>query len=260
GGITFAIALGGILVLTRQTTRPLRDLVTVTRDVASGNWARRVPVDGPAEARTMAEAFNHMTSTLSHWHQEARDRAQQLHESYERFRSITDSANDAIISVNQAGDVVFWNLRAAAVFGYSETEALGRPVARLVPARYHAEFADEIARLRAGDRSWVGRSLELCALRPDGTEVPVELSLSTWQAGRDVYFTGVIRDITERKQAAEARRQREEQLRHAQKMEAVGRLAGGIAHDFNNLLTAILGYADLLLEELPADHPMRSDL
>jgi PAS domain S-box-containing protein len=260
GAITFAISVGGILVLTRQTTRPLRDLVTVARDVASGNWARRVPIDGPAEARTMAEAFNHMTSTLSHWHQEAQDRAQQLHESYERFRSITDSANDAIISVNQAGDVVFWNLRAAVVFGYDESEALGRPVARLLPEKHRAEFVEEVARLRAGDTSWLGRSIELAALRRDGTEVPVELSLSTWRAGTDLYYTGVIRDITERRQAAEALAQREEQLRHAQKMEAVGRLAGGIAHDFNNLLTAILGYADLLLEELPADHPMRRDL
>ena len=61
----------------------------------------------------------------------------------------------------------------------------------------------------------------------------------------------MIRDITERRQSQAALRQREEQLRQAQKMEAVGRLAGGIAHDFNNLLTAILGYTDFLLEDVP---------
>jgi CheY-like chemotaxis protein/two-component sensor histidine kinase len=75
-----------------------------------------------------------------------------------------------------------------------------------------------------------------------------------------VYFTGIIRDMTERLQAAQALKTSEEQLRQAQKMEAVGRLAGGVAHDFNNLLTAILGYADLLLDKLPADDPNRRAL
>jgi nitrogen-specific signal transduction histidine kinase len=70
----------------------------------------------------------------------------------------------------------------------------------------------------------------------------------------------VIRDITERRHAAEALKQRDDELRQAQKMEAVGRLAGGVAHDFNNLLTAILGYADLLLEKLPADDPNRRQI
>ena len=75
---------------------------------------------------------------------------------------------------------------------------------------------------RGDDHGWLGRSVELARPRRDGSEVPVELSLSTWKAGDDVFYTGVIRDITERKQAAEALRQREEQLRQAQKMEAVG--------------------------------------
>src|SRR6185295_3107112 len=104
------------------------------------------------------------------------------------------------------------------------------------------------------------RTIELSGVRRDGVEVPMEMSISTWRVGQEIFHTGIIRDITERKQAAAALKQREEQLRQAQKMEAIGRLAGGVAHDFNNLLTAILGYTHLLQAEMPPDSPMRADL
>jgi PAS domain S-box-containing protein len=260
GLVTFGVAVLGTLVFTRHMTRPLSHLADVANEVAGGNWTRRVPVAGPAEARMMAEAFNHMTVTLSHWHEEARTRALQLHDSNEQFRSVTDSANDAIVSVNSRGEIVFWNLCAQTVFGYDEHDALGLAFVELIPERHRAEYAQAIDRLRSGYGPQVGNTIELSARRRDGSEVPVELSLSTWKAGNEVFYTGVVRDITERKQAAEALRQREEQLRHSQKLEAVGRLAGGIAHDFNNLLTAILGYADLLLEELPPGHQHRADI
>jgi len=106
----------------------------------------------------------------------------------------------------------------------------------------------------------MGSTVELNMVSRNRREVPVELSLSTWKAGNEDFYTVLIRDITERKQTAEALRQREDELRHAQKMEAVGRLAGGIAHDFNNLLTGILGYADLILENLPPDSRARNDV
>ena len=112
-------------------------------------------------------------------------------------------------------------------------------------------YASEFANLLSGHSPWIGNMVELHGRCKDGSEVPLELSLSTWKTGHDVFYTGVIRDITDRQQAATALRQREDQLRQAQKMEAVGRLAGGIAHDFNNLLTVILGYAELVLEKLP---------
>ena len=256
---TFLVALASGLVFSRRMTRPLRDLAGTADRIAGGDWTRRVPVEGPAEARTMAEAFNRMTLTLSHWHREARTRADQLEESYERFRAVTNSANDAIVSVNRRGEIVFWNVRAQQVFGYAEREAAGQPLTLVMPERYRLDYADEMARLVSRESRWVGRTVELAGLRRDGSEVPVELSLSTWTAGQEVFYTAVIRDITERKQAAEALRQREEQLRQAQKMEAVGRLAGGIAHDFNNLLTAILGYADLIAAATPPESQLRKD-
>jgi two-component system cell cycle sensor histidine kinase/response regulator CckA len=104
-------------------------------------------------------------------------------------------------------------------------------------------------------------------MRKGGEEFPVELAVVPIRAGGALGFTAYIRDLTDRQQAAEAlklseqsRKETEEQLRQAQKMEAVGTLAGGIAHDFNNLLSVILSYGDLLLEDLKPSDPMRDDL
>lgn len=104
--------------------------------------------------------------------------------------------------------------------------------------------------------------LETRIVRPDGT-IRILTNRSETQAGPDgqaVRLIGVSQDITERRQAETALRDREEQLQQAQKMEAIGRLAGGIAHDFNNLLTAINGYSSLLLKKLEAGSAARKDL
>jgi PAS domain S-box-containing protein len=260
GLYTFSVAIGCTILLSRRLTRPLRDLASAANEIAGGNWARRVPVDGPAEARTMAEAFNHMTITLSHWHEQATNQAARLRDSNERFRSVTDSAHDAIISVNGRGEIVFWNQRAEVVFGYNEAEASGLLLTEFISQGDRAKYVDEIANLWTPRSPWMGSTVELYMVGRNRREVPVELSLSTWRAGNEDFYTVLIRDISERKQTAEALRQREDELRHAQKMEAVGRLAGGIAHDFNNLLTGILGYADLILENLPPDNRVRNDV
>ncbi|MGH7342968.1 MAG: ATP-binding protein, partial [Candidatus Rokuibacteriota bacterium] len=97
-------------------------------------------------------------------------------------------------------------------------------------------------------------------LRKDGTEFPLELSLGSWTSEGRRFYVGTVRDVSQRKQAEEALRQTEQQLRQAQKMEAVGQLAGGIAHDFNNLLTVILGRSDLLRRRMGEDGPLRRDV
>jgi PAS domain S-box-containing protein len=207
----------------------------------------------------MAEAFNHMASSIAHWHDEADSRARRLSETYERFRSVSDSVNDAIISANTQGNILFWNRHAESVFGYAEEDAIGRPLSMLFAERSLEEFRAALADLDSERHRGTG-TVELFGVRRDGGEIPVELSLSTWMVDSARCYTAVIRDITERRQAAEALKQREDELRQAQKMEAVGRLAGGVAHDFNNLLTAILGYADLLLDKLAGDDPNRRQI
>jgi two-component system cell cycle sensor histidine kinase/response regulator CckA len=244
------VMLGGTLVISRRLTRPLRLLSDAANDIAGGNWKRQLPAtSGTAEARIMATAFNHMTLTLGQLHDEATTRSAQLQEAYDQFRAVTESANDAIVSLDSSARIVFWNRRAETVFGYTQDAAIGRSLSMLI-----VESDGEVGRyLASGDDQWLGQTIELTGRRQDGSTVPLELSLSTWKAGAAVFYTAVIRDITERRQSQAALRQREEQLRQAQKMEAVGRLAGGIAHDFNNLLTAILGYTDFLVQDVPAD-------
>ena len=248
GIATLAVALAGSLIATRRLTRPLRTLAEVANDVAAGDWSRQVPVDtSTAEARMMADAFNDMTSTLNHWHREAASRSEQLQGAYERFRAVTESAHDAIVSVDGESRIVFWNRRAQEVFGYAEQDALGQPLSAMI-----TESDAEVRRYLTAEGDQWGRTIEIAGRRRDGSAIPLEVSLSTWKSGSDAFYTAVIRDITDRRQAEAALRHRDEQLRQAQKMEAVGRLAGGIAHDFNNLLTAIIGYTEFLVTDVPA--------
>lgn len=250
GLATFLFAILGSLVVSRQMAQPLRRLVAATEEIAAGAWDRRVPVEGAAEARALAEAFNRMTNSLSHWHSEANAQTERLQASNRRFHAVTESANDAIVSSDASGNIVFWNDRARSIFGYTAEEAIGQPLTLVMPERHRRQHAIGVERYqKTGESVIVGRTIELSGLRRDGTEFPLELSLSKWTSGSEVFFTGLIRDVTEKKQAADTLRQRDEQLRQAQKMEAVGRLAGGVAHDFNNMLTVINSYADILVDE-----------
>jgi two-component system cell cycle sensor histidine kinase/response regulator CckA len=143
--------------------------------------------------------------------------------------------------------------RLCELLGYSEADLLARTVADVAhPA--DLEYAhSERRRLIAGEAH--SSDLTLRLLRRDGMVVWVYANTSVVQnaAGAPLYFLVYLRDVTERKLL-------EEQLRQAQKMEAVGQLAGGVAHDFNNLLTAIIGNAELLLREIAPDDTRRLDV
>ena len=179
----------------------------------------------------------------------------QLLEEKHTLSSITDSAQDPIIMIDDDGRATFWNPAAEKVFGYSKEEALGKDLHNLiVPRRFHKAFRDSFPEFRrTGRGAAIGKILELQALRRDQSEFDVELSLSAVQIQGNWRAVGVVREIS-------ARKSLEAQFRQAQKMETIGMLAGGVAHDFNNLLTVIVGHSEMALAQLSPVDPLYLDL
>jgi two-component system CheB/CheR fusion protein len=123
-----------------------------------------------------------------------------LQESELKFRSVAQSANDAIISSDRSGHIVFWNAAAQEMFGYMEEQAMGKPLTILMPERYRDTHQQGMERHSStGVSNVIGNTIELEGLKKDGSEFPMELSLATWKIGEDIYYTGIVRDISERK-------------------------------------------------------------
>ncbi len=162
-----------------------------------------------------------------------------LRQSENKLRAITQTTTDAIILLDDEKKISYWNRAAEQMFGFDHSEALESDIEIIIPPRFRETHKKAFARFSKTDQGqMIGEIFEASALRKDGTEFPVEISISGFLLKGKWHSAGVIRDITQRKNL-------ENQLRHAQKMEAIGTLAGGIAHDFNNILSAIIGYGNL---------------
>jgi PAS domain S-box-containing protein len=173
--------------------------------------------------------------------------------------AIVQSSNDAIVSEQLDGTITSWNHAAESLFGYSAEEAVGQPISILIPGDHLDEERALLKRIAEGVRI---DQYETVRRRKDGSVVTVSISLAPIKdvSGNVVGASKVARDLTAKHKGEEALRRTEEQLRQAQKMEAVGRLAGGIAHDFNNVLSVILSYGEMLLADLNPDEPMHGDV
>ena len=155
-------------------------------------------------ARQAAEAELHENQAAML--EEQRQAEQELRDSGERFRVATESIRDAFILISGEEDrIVLWNPAAVAMFGYTKDEAIGQPLHRLIaPPRFHDMAKVGLAHfVHTGEGAAIGRTLELPALRRNGEEFSVELSLSALQLGGQWHAAGVVRDITERKQSEE---------------------------------------------------------
>jgi PAS domain S-box-containing protein len=181
-------------------------------------------------------------------HRRERRRAEEaLRASEARYRELFENANDLVFTLGLDGRFTSLNRAGEISTGYTPEEAMQLRLVDVVAPENRESIRACLAATDAGSAT----TFEAVLMGKDGRRIPLEIG---WRAivrnGTVVGFEAIARDMTERHRL-------EDQLRQAQKMEAVGRLAGGIAHDFNNLLMAVTGYSELLLERLPPDDALR---
>jgi PAS domain S-box-containing protein len=174
---------------------------------------------------------------------ESRRAQQTLRESEQLARGIIDNALDAFVQMDEQGTITDWNSQAERIFGWSRAEAVGTKLSELIIPYVHrdAHTAGLARFLRTGEGTILGRRFEIDAIRRDGSEFKVELSVTELKRRDGSVFNGFMRDLTDKIAA-------EDRIRQAEKMEAVGQLTGGIAHDFNNILTVITGTIEILAD------------
>ncbi len=229
------------------TSRGAEDVAVEAMRAGAADYLSKANLTVEALERTIRHALALHAEELQRWHAEAALRA-----SEERFRALVENSSDALLLLDAEGRVTYLTPSSERHLGWKPAQMIGRSI---------FDF------LHPDDRELVGvRMAETLGSpgKPIVEEVRFHHADGTWRIMEgvgvnrlaDPAVAGIVvntRDITER-------RRLEEQLRQAQKMEAVGQLAGGVAHDFNNLLTAILGYCHLMLDDIPEGDPLRADL
>ena len=197
GAITSVVAIGGaraeLVCVTPDTYQQYRQQV-LSNATSTQAWDGSSATPGDAD-------LQHNAAELSRAYEA-------LRASEQRFRSVAESANDAIISADGNGNIVSWNKGAQAIFGYAEADALGKPLTLVIPERFRTAHEAGIKRMNTtGESRVIGNTVELWGLRSDDTEFPLELSLASWMVGEDRFFSGILRDITSRKHTEEVLRE-----------------------------------------------------
>lgn len=242
----------------RYILAPVRALCSISRQVASGNLeARASTSEASGEIRELARAFDEMTTALQRQRSAMNDSQNALRQNEERVRLVLDNAMDAVITIDIMGTITSWNKEAERTFGWTQEEIAGRSLAAtIIPERHRAEHERGLEQYRAtGQGPVLNKRIEITALRKDGTEIPVELSIAPIRFGDTIMFSGFVRDITERKQAEAGIRKLNETLERRVKertaeLERLNKelesFSYSVSHDLRAPLRRIVSFIDLL--------------
>jgi PAS domain S-box-containing protein len=186
-----------------------------------------------------------------------------LTSSQARFSDLLEITPNAVISINEDRQITMFNHGAEVIFGYEASEAIGRPLEMLLPARFRGSHLHHLTSFRDGESSLrvMAERSDLYGLRKDGSEFPAEASISRLVLDGKIVLTAMLADVTERYAAERALKDSNRRLGETvlelratrdtviqqERLRALGTMAAGIAHDFNNKLLPITSYADLML-------------
>ena len=208
-GITLATILILIMgfYLMRVIMVPLNQAVGIAQRLSSGDRDIDIQVKGSDETSMLIKAMDEMQRSI-------RNSEEELRESEERARSVVNNAVDGIITIDEMGNLDSINPAAEKLFGYSQDEVIGQNIKMLMPEPFHSEHDQYLDNYRrTGVKKIIGIGREVEGKRKDGSTFPIELAVSEMKTNKGSIFTGIVRDITERKESEEKLKDSEERAR-----------------------------------------------
>lgn len=265
----FVIIVGCLLFVSfsRKLSNRIMKLVIATQDVAKGKLDTEIPIEVHDEIGLLVENFNEMNRSLRHYSDE-------LKLSEKKFRTISSSAQDAIIMCDRGGIITYWNESAGKIFGYDEQEIIGKEINIIFPTKFSGAIGDTHTRIKWVDK---GKTFEITAINRDKKEFPAEVSVSEVIIKWERHAVIILRDITGRKESEKKLKEYQEELEQmverrtqdlrktvrdlkdmqsklvqSEKLASIGQLAAGVAHEINNpmgFITSNLGTLKSYIEK-----------
>jgi PAS domain S-box-containing protein len=242
------LASGGYLI-----TRHLYLLAEGSRNIAKGDYSAQISISGKDEIAMLAGDFNTMSAAISNNIKDLRTskmRAQAIFNAVGEAIFIHDAATGSIIDVNQ---------RMCEMYNCTRKEAIGYDVGAFSSNVYPYTTDGALDKIRAA-LSGTPQTFEWLARSLSGRIFWVEISLRLATIGDDDRLIAVVRDVNDRKEEEKKRQELEKELHQSQRLESIGLMAGGVAHDLNNILSGVVGYPELLLQDLPKDSKLRKPI
>lgn len=200
-----------------------------------------------------------LTRSLIRIRTEATDTAETLLERDAHLQSILDTVLDAMVVIDADGKMLSFNASAVRQFGYSPGEVIGKNVNMLMPSPYREQHDGYMDRyLATGEKRIIGVDRVVVGRRKDGSTFPMKLAVGEMRRGDHIYFTGFIRDLTEREQSAAMLDQARSELARLARLNELGEMASTLAHELNQPLSAIANYVQgsrRMLDRLEGDVP-----
>jgi len=281
-GMGLGIVVASLLALCvgsyfSKTIGRLRD---ATSRINAGDYTVRVRSSMSGEIGTLVADFNTMVAQLeattvskqrveeseeklrqtnAELEQRVAERTVKLSESEQRYRELVELLPEVVFETDLDGFYTYANRQALEAFGYTIDELhTGIHMRDVVVPRDYTRIVENASKIMRGD---IREGDEYVLRRKDGSEVPVFIRATRIvHDGVTVGLRGIVVDLTQSRKAEEEKLRLEEQVRQAQKMEAIGTLAGGIAHDFNNILMAVIGFTQMAIDDVPEDSSLRPRL